>query len=152
MAVVNETLLTLTTDIVSAYLGHNKVQTADVPQVIQAVYGALACAGEPGVVREAKPEPAVSIRSSVKPNAITCLECGEKMKMLKQHLRIRHNLTPAEYRRRWGLSADYPIVSPEYSAKRRELAVTIGLGRTPGGGRKPRGKPKEAAPATRVLR
>ena len=81
---------------------------------------------------EEKLIPAVSIRASVKPDAVTCLDCGAKMKMLKRHLGTEHGMTPAEYRTRWNLPADYPMVAPEYAAKRKELAVRIGLGRKPG--------------------
>jgi predicted transcriptional regulator len=99
---------------------------------------------------EEKPTPAVSIRSSVKQDAITCLECGQKLKMLKRHLNTDHGLTPIEYKARWGLSADYPLVAPAYAAKRKELALRIGLGRKPGAKvkAKPRGTKKAAAPAS----
>lgn len=150
----NDALLTLTTDIVSAHVSHNNITAADLPQLIQTVYGALAGAGQSETVPEARPEPAVSIRSSVKPSAITCLECGAKMKMLKRHLGTDHNTTPAEYRIRWGLPTDYPMVTPEYSAKRQELAKKIGLGRKPGASAKPGigvkrgpGRPKKATAA-----
>ena len=93
---------------------------------------------------EAKPEPAVSIRSSVKPDYVVCLECGKKMKMLKRHLSTDPGLTTDEYRARWGLNADYPLVAPNYAKTRRELAKKIGLGRKPGQkrGRKPRAAAK----------
>ena len=105
-------------------------------------------------VAEVKPEPAVSIRSSVKRAAIACLECGKKMKMLKRHLNTDHGLSPADYRAKWGLAADYPLVAPDYAAKRSELAKKIGLGRKPGTGKKPAvvkkarvRRPKKASPA-----
>lgn len=101
-------------------------------------------------------KPAVSVRASVKPDAVTCLECGEKMKMLKRHLGTEHGLTPTEYRSRWSLPADYPMVAPDYAAKRKELAVRIGLGRKPDKSPKvqanaaPKAAPKTAAaPAKR---
>ena len=128
----NETLLTLTADIVSAHVNNNTVPAEDLPGVIAAVFGALSQAGEPVVVQEvAQAEPAVSIRSSVRPDAITCLECGKKLKMLKRHLSTDHQMTPQDYRSRWGLKSDYPIVAPDYAAKRQELAKKIGLGRKP---------------------
>lgn len=128
----NTTLLELTADIVSAHVGHNGVEAAALPRLIQSVYDALAGAGQPAPAIEERPEPAVSIRSSVKPDAIACLECGARMKMLKRHLSVDHGLSPADYRTRWGLPGDYPMVAPVYSGKRRELAVKIGLGRKPG--------------------
>lgn len=128
----SETLIELTVDIVSAHVGHNQVGADEVPGMIQAVYEALAGAGQPSSAPEQKPEPAVSVRSSVKPDAITCLECGGKLKMLKRHLVSEHKIGPTEYRVRWGLPADYPMVAPNYADKRRELAKKIGLGRKPG--------------------
>ena len=124
-----ETILTFAADIVSAHVSNNPVSAADLPGLIQAVYSSLADLGKPAPIIDAKREPAVSIRASVKPEAITCLECGQKLKMLKRHLSTDHNLTPAEYKARWGLNADYPLVAPDYSAKRKELAMKIGLGR-----------------------
>src|SRR5690606_17371786 len=128
---MSETLITLTSDIVAAHVSNNSVSVEDVPALIQNVYGALAGLGaEPQV--EERPEPAVSIRSSVKNDHLVCLEDGKKMKMLKRHLMTDHGLTPAEYRARWGLPADYPMVAPDYAEKRRALAKEIGLGRKPG--------------------
>jgi predicted transcriptional regulator len=125
----NETVITLTADIVSAHLSHNKVAPADLPRLIESVFEAMINLGAVAPVVEEKREPAVSVRSSVKPEAITCLDCGGKFKMLKRHLRTDHDLTPADYRARWNLNADYPLVAPDYAAKRRDLAVKIGLGR-----------------------
>jgi predicted transcriptional regulator len=125
----DETLLALVADIVSAQVSHNSVSVSDLPALIQSVYGTLAKLGEPQVPVEEKREPAVSIRSSVKPDAVTCLECGAKFKMLKRHLATDHNLTPDAYRAYWGLPASYSLVAPDYAAKRKELAVKIGLGR-----------------------
>ena len=143
----NETIITLAADIVSAHISNNAVSTVDVPNFIKSVYEALANAGQQAPVADAKAEPAVSIRSSVKPDAIACLECGKKFKMLKRHLNNDHGLTPAEYRSKWNLAADYPIVAPNYAELRKQLAVKIGLGRKPGSGRKP-GR-KLSAPAAR---
>ena len=124
-------------DIVSAHVSNNPVSTADMPNLIKSVYDALAHAGQQTPVVEERQEPVVSIRSSVKPDAIACLECGKKFKMLKRHLNNDHGLTPAEYRSKWNLAADYPIVAPNYAELRKQLAVKIGLGRKPGSGRKP---------------
>lgn len=125
----NETTLTLTAEIASAYLSNNSLSAADVPNLITKVYVALGGVGnpEPDAVVELKP--AVSIRSSVKPDAITCLDCGKKFKMLKRHLNVDHGMTPEAYRARWGLAKDYPVVAADYAAKRRGLAIQIGLGR-----------------------
>ena len=108
--------------------------------MIANVYGALATLGQAVVPVEVMPEPAVSIRSSIKPDFIVCLEDGKKLKMLKRHLMTHYNLTPDQYRARWNLPADYPMVAPNYAEKRRELAKKIGLGRKPGvkRGRKPK--------------
>lgn len=129
----NETLITLTSDIVAAHVSNNVVAVGDLPTVITNVYNALSGLGQAAPVVETPPEPAVSIRSSVKPDHIVCLEDGKKLKMLKRHLMTHYNMTPEQYRARWGLPADYPMVAPEYAAKRRELAKQIGLGRTSAG-------------------
>jgi predicted transcriptional regulator len=130
-------IITLTTEIVSAHVSNNSVAPADLANLIQSVFDALSNAGAPVAVVEEKREPAVSVRSSVKPDSISCLECGAKFKMLKRHLGTDHNLTPADYKARWGLAKDYPMVAPNYAAKRAELAKSFGLGRKPGTGRKP---------------
>ncbi len=129
---MNETLITLTSDIVAAHVSNNNVAVEDVPALITNVYGALAGLGQAVAAPVVAPEPAVSIRSSVKPDYIVCLEDGKKLKMLKRHLMTSYNMTPDEYRVRWGLPADYPMVAPNYAEKRRELAKKIGLGRKPG--------------------
>ncbi len=129
---VNEMLITLTSDIVAAHVSNNSVSVDDVSALISNVYGALAGLGQAAVVVEVMPEPAVSIRASIKPDFIVCLEDGKKLKMLKRHLMTRYNLTPDQYRARWNLPADYPMVAPNYAEKRRELAKKIGLGRKPG--------------------
>jgi len=139
---MKETLITLTSDIVAAHVANNNVAVEEVPQLIKSIYSALADLGEAEVVEEEAPKPAVAVRSSVKPDYIVCLEDGKKLKMLKRHLMTHYNLTPEQYRQRWGLPADYPMVAPSYAEKRRELAKKIGLGRKPGQrrGRKPRAK------------
>lgn len=136
-----EALITHTTDIVVSYVSNNSVAAEDVSSLIQNVYTTLSGLGGEGTTTEAKPEPAVSIRSSVKKDHIVCLEDGKKMKMLKRHLMTDHGLTPDEYRARWGLASDYPMVAPDYAAKRRDLAKKIGLGRKPG---QRRGRRKKA--------
>ena len=143
----DNTIITLTAEIVSAHVSNNNVASDVLPTLIESVYNALANAGAPAPVAEDKREPAVSIRSSVKPDSVTCVECGAKMKMLKRHLTTDHNLTPAEYRARWGLKSDYPLVAPEYAARRSELAKKIGLGRKPGTKVARRTKPKLKLPS-----
>jgi predicted transcriptional regulator len=139
---MNETLITLTSDIVAAHVSNNSVSVDDLPSLITNVYGALSGLGQAAPVVEKAPEPAVSIRASVKPDHIVCLEDGKKLKMLKRHLMTHYNMTPEQYRQRWNLPADYPMVAPNYAAKRRDLAKKIGLGRKPGArrGRKPAAK------------
>jgi predicted transcriptional regulator len=123
----------LTASIASAYLARNDAAPEHLSGIISSIYGALTSLGTtPEPEPAAAPEPAVSIRASVKPDAIACLCCGTKGKMLKRHLQTAHGLTPAEYRTMWSLPATYPMVAPDYAEKRRELAVQIGLGRKPG--------------------
>ncbi len=141
---VNETLITLTSDIVAAHVSNNSVSVGDLSVLISNVYTALSSLGQAAPAPEVLPEPAVSIRSSVKPDHIVCLEDGKKLKMLKRHLMTHYNLTPDQYRARWGLAADYPMVAPNYAEKRRELAKKIGLGRKPGVKRGRPAKPKAA--------
>ena len=144
---MNETLITLTSDIVAAHVSNNSVSVDDLAKLITNVYGALSGLGTVEAVPEKALEPAVSIRSSVKPDHIVCLEDGKKLKLLKRHLMTHYNLTPDQYRQRWGLAADYPMVAPNYAEKRRELAKKIGLGRKPGArrGRPPGAKAKAKA-------
>lgn len=139
---MKETLITLTSDIVAAHVSNNDVAVDDVPSLITNVYSALSGLNDPQSVEEARPDPAVSVRASVKPDYIVCLEDGKKLKMLKRYLRTNYNMTPEEYRARWDLPADYPMVAPNYADKRRELAKKIGLGRKPG---QKRGRRKKAA-------
>ena len=123
-----ETLITLTADIVSAHVSNNSVAVNDLPQLIQNVHVALTGLGSRPEVVPVKQEPAVSIRSSIKPDFIVCLEDGKKLKMLKRHLMTHYQMTPDEYRQKWGLNADYPMVAPNYAEQRRTLAKKIGLG------------------------
>ena len=125
---MTETLIALTADIVSAHVSNNNVTVTDLPLLIQNVHGALNSLGDALVEPEARPEPAVSIRSSIKPDYIVCLEDGKKLKMLKRHLMTHYNLTPDQYRAKWGLASDYPMVAPNYAEQRRTLAKKIGLG------------------------
>jgi predicted transcriptional regulator len=123
-----DTLLTLTADIVAAHVSNNSVAVNDLPNLIQNVHSALSSISRTAAAPEAKPEPKVSIRSSVKPDYIVCLEDGKKLKMLKRHLMTHYNMTPDQYRQKWGLSPDYPMVAPNYAEQRRNLAKSIGLG------------------------
>lgn len=125
---LEDTLLTLTADIVAAHVSNNSVAVNDLPNLIQNVHAALSGISGSAAAPEPKPEPKVSIRSSVKPDYIVCLEDGKKLKMLKRHLMTHYNMTPDQYRQKWGLSADYPMVAPNYAEQRRTLAKSIGLG------------------------
>jgi len=123
-----ETLITLTADIVSAHVSNNSVAVNDLPTLIGNVHSALAGLGTREEAPAARPEPAVSVRSSIKPDYIVCLEDGKKLKMLKRHLMTHYGMTPDQYRQKWGLNADYPMVAPNYAEQRRALAKKIGLG------------------------
>lgn len=127
-----ETLVALTSDIVSAHVSNNPVWGEEVSSLITNVYSALDRLGAEASPDEPAPEPAVSVRSSVKKDQLVCLDCGKKMKMLRRHLSSEHDMSPEEYRAKWGLRADYPMVAPDYAETRRDLAVKIGLGRKPG--------------------
>ncbi len=122
-------ILQMTTDIVSAYVSNNELAGSQIPDVIRSVFATLNSQTGGGAAAQAPLKPAVSIRRSVAPDYIICLEDGKKLKMLKRHLRTTYNLTPEEYRAKWGLPADYPMVSPNYAAQRSEFAKKIGLGR-----------------------
>ncbi|MGI4878697.1 MAG: MucR family transcriptional regulator [Janthinobacterium lividum] len=121
-------LLSLTADIISSHVANNTVAVSDLATAISSVYASLAGLGGPEPVETPKLEPAVSIRASVKPDHIVCLEDGKKLKMLKRHLMTRYGMTPDTYRAKWSLPADYPMVAPDYAAQRRTLAKKIGLG------------------------
>lgn len=124
----DETLIVLTADIVSAHVANNTVAVNDLPQLIGNVHGALVALGQAPAAEPQRLEPAVSVRSSIKPDYIVCLEDGKRLKMLKRHLMTTYQMTPAEYRRKWGLNDDYPMVAPNYAEQRRTLAKKIGLG------------------------
>ena len=121
--------LALTSNIVSAHVSRNETSEAELLRLIKDVYDTIASLGAPGEAKPERPQPAVPIKNSVKPNYIVCLEDGKRLKMLKRHLKTSFNMTPEEYRERWGLPKDYPMVSPNYAKKRSELARKIGLGR-----------------------
>jgi predicted transcriptional regulator len=124
----NSELLALTADIVAAHVSNNSVAVGDLPLMIAEVYSTLASVEAPAAEEEEELVPAVAIRSSVKPDYIVCLEDGKRLKMLKRHLKTAYNMTPEEYRQRWGLASDYPMVAPNYAAQRSKLAKEIGLG------------------------
>ncbi|MCH8834777.1 MAG: MucR family transcriptional regulator [Proteobacteria bacterium] len=123
-------LLELTTEIVSAHVGNNSIALGDLPQLIQDVYKTLAIVGTTPAVPE-RPKPAVPIKKSVFPDFVVCLEDGKKLKMLKRHLKTAYNMTPDQYRERWGLPPEYPMVAPNYAKHRSALAKKIGLGTKP---------------------
>jgi predicted transcriptional regulator len=131
-----ELLITLTADIVAAHVSNNSVAVSDVSTLISNVHAALAGLSATAAAPETVLEPAVPIRNSVKRDYIVCLDDGKKLKMLKRHLMTHYGMTPDDYRAKWGLPADYPMVAPAYAEQRRELAKAIGLGRAPGSGRK----------------
>jgi len=123
------TLLGLTADIVASHLSHNQVSTEALPGLIQSVYRSLSTVGEPTVELDVTPTPAVPVKKSVFPDFIVCLEDGKKLKMLKRHLQTSYGMTPNDYRAKWGLPRDYPMVAPNYASTRSSLAKQIGLGR-----------------------
>ena len=171
---LNNELLSLTADIVAAHVANNRVATNEVSDLISQVHAALAGLGNPTKVEEPEQQPAVPVRSSIKHDYIVCLEDGKKLKMLKRYLRTNYNMTPEEYRTKWKLPRDYPMVAPAYAEQRRGLAQAIGLGRkkgdamteegaepkparakapkaekVPGAAPKPRGRPPKAKPETK---
>ncbi|MBN8806853.1 MAG: MucR family transcriptional regulator [Sphingomonas sp.] len=128
---MQETLVTLTADIAAEYLGNNNVAVSDIELVIQNIYRGLFALGMATPEAAARPEPAVSVRASIKPDYLVCLEDGKKLKMLKRHLMTHYQMTPEQYRQKWNLPADYPMVAPNYAEQRRSLAKQIGLGTKP---------------------
>ena len=152
----SDALLTLTADIVAAHVANNTVAVTDLAGLIEKVHGALAGLGAPAPVETVEQQPAVAVRSSIKPDYLVSLESGKKMKMLKRYLMTNYSMTPDDYRKKWGLAKDYPMVAPNYAEQRRTLAKSIGLGRR--GGRTAasaaaapaakRGSAKSAKPAT----
>jgi predicted transcriptional regulator len=131
----------LTAEIVSAYVSNNETALSDVAALITAVAGQLSRIGTaPEPVEVEKPEPAVPIRRSIQRDHLLCLVCGKPQKVLKRHLAVRHDLTPAQYRERFGLKPDYPMAAPSYVQRRREVALQTGLGRLKKPARRPRKK------------
>ena len=126
--VTTSELLNLTTEIVASYVTNSNVEAADLPNFIQKVYASLTDLATGKAYSASRPDPAVSIKKSIAEDYIICLEDGKKLKMLKRHLKSAYNMTPEQYRERWGLSPDYPMVAPSYARQRSELAKTIGLG------------------------
>jgi predicted transcriptional regulator len=125
-------LLSLTTEIVASFVGNNPVAIGDLPAVIAAVFGTLRSVAQGGAEKPAEaPVPAVPIKKSIGTDFLVCLEDGQKLKSLKRHLASHHQLTPDQYRQRWGLAKTYPMVAPVYRAQRSALAKQIGLGRKP---------------------
>jgi predicted transcriptional regulator len=138
--VFREELLRMAAEIVSAYVSHNAVSSDQLPSVIKTVHSSLLDLREGGVkLNQPAPKPAVPVRRSVTPDYLICLEDGKKLKMLKRHLRSTYKLTPDEYRAKWGLAADYPMVAPNYAAQRSAFAKKIGLGRKGRRGRASKG-------------
>ena len=132
----DDEILTLTADIVASHVSSNSVPISELPGLIEQVYKTLAGLNGAQSAEARRPQPAVPIKKSIAPDYIVCLEDGKKLKMLKRHLKTRYNMTPDEYRERWGLGADYPMVAPNYAKQRRDLAKKIGLGKSPRKGRK----------------
>ena len=129
MELNDDLLLELTVEIVVAYASNNEFSANKLPDVIQTVHGTLREVAQNGAVSEDKTSPAVSLRRSVRPDAIVCMECGTEHKMIKRHLKTAHDLSVADYRDRWDLKPDYPLVAPNYARQRSELAKRFGLGR-----------------------
>ncbi len=121
-------ILALTTNIVAAHVSNNSIAVADLPRLIREVHDSLTSVGAGGGREPERPTPVVPIKKSVTPDHIVCLEDGKKLKMLKRHLKTAYNMSPEEYRERWGLAADYPMVAPNYAKQRSKLAKQIGLG------------------------
>jgi predicted transcriptional regulator len=143
-------ILRMVTDVIASYLKKNPVSASELPDVISSVYAALSGKpAEPAEPAEQRPEPAVSVKRSVTPDFIICLEDGKKLKMLKRHLATAYGMTPDEYRQRWNLPPDYPMVAPNYALQRSNLAKQIGLGSRPRTEEKPvgRGRGRKGAAA-----
>lgn len=125
----DEIMLELTADIVASHLTNNKVAVGDVAELIKNVHATLTSLGQPAAEPVEELKPAVPVRSSIRPDFLVSLESGKKMKMLKRYLQTNYGMTPDDYRKKWGLPADYPMVAPNYAETRRSLAVKSGLGR-----------------------
>ncbi len=129
--VLKNDLLTLTTEIVSSHVANNAVAVTDLPDLIRQVYGTLATVESGPEVAPEPPQPAVPVKKSITPEYLVCLEDGRKLKMLKRHLKTAYDMTPEQYRERWKLPKDYPMVAPNYAKQRSKLAKKIGLGTRP---------------------
>ncbi len=139
-------LIELTADVVSAYVSNNSIQSSDIPALISEVHAALhQTLGGPAEPKPEPQKPAVSIKKSVTPDYIICLDDGKKFKSLKRHVRTFHDQTPEEYRAKWGLPYDYPMVAPNYAKARSMLAKKIGLGRKPAPSAKKKSAKKKSA-------
>ena len=125
----NDEVISHTADIIAAYVSNNPISATDLPDLMDTVHGCLTKLASNAPGAEERPEPAVPIKKSVTKHYIICLEDGRKLKMLKRYLRTRYDLSPQQYRERWGLPADYPMVAPEYAERRSNLAKKIGLGK-----------------------
>ena len=135
--VSQDDVMRMSVDIVAAYVSQNQIASSQIPELIKTVFDSLSATAAAGAAPPAEPQkPAVSIRRSVTDDYIVCLEDGKKLKMLKRHLRTTYGMTPDEYRAKWGLPSDYPMVAPSYAAQRSAFAKKIGLGRQATGGRR----------------
>jgi predicted transcriptional regulator len=141
----SQTIVEKTSEIVAAFVSNNETTTSELPALIQAVHRALSGISVAAPEPEPRKEPAISVRRSVTPDYLVCLEDGRKFKSLKRHLRTKYDMSPEDYRAKWGLPKDYPMVAPNYAAARSALAKNMGLGK---GGR----QPPKAAPAPRGKR
>ncbi|MBI1394204.1 MAG: transcriptional regulator [Alphaproteobacteria bacterium] len=145
----------LTTDIVSAFVSNNTISADKLPGLLQEIHDAVKALAAGGTAHAGNQTPAVPVSKSITPDYVICLEDGKKLKMLKRYLRTQYNLSPEDYRRKWGLPADYPMVAPNYAKRRSQFAKEIGLGRTAGSGvkkkvatkktAKKRGRPRKAS-------
>ena len=147
---MSEDFLALTADIVSAHVGNNTVAPSELPTLISSVHKALAASAAPAAPETPKTDPAVPVRSSIKPDYLVSLESGKKVKMLKRYLMTNYGMTPADYRTKWGLPKDYPMVAPNYAQRRKELAVKFGLGRKTAPKPAAKAAPKKAAPKAKA--
>ena len=141
--IAREKLLELTADIISSHVSNNHVPTSSLAEIIETVFGKLASLQKPAEELIDPPKPAVPVKKSITNDYLICLEDGKKMKMLKRHLRTAYDMTPEDYRAKWNLPYDYPMVAPAYAKKRQALAKKIGLGRKPSGAAKPKGRAKK---------
>lgn len=136
-AVTSTELLRMTADVVSSYVAKNQLTAEQLPDLISAVHASLRAIGDaPAPVQEPEQKPAVSVRRSITPDFLICLEDGKKLKMLKRYLNTNYGMTPDQYRQKWGLPPDYPMVAPNYAKQRSEFAKEIGLGRSSRRGRR----------------